>query len=82
MNAKAMFDFANYDLEKETDLGLVYSHRLYPHFIYFDKQRRHVCKYAKRIAFGIYEHIVVPEAITLTELKAINQQIKELGWND
>lgn len=80
MNAKAIFDLANYDLEKETGLDLVYSHRIYPHSIYFNKQRRRVSKYTKKMVWGINEYTVVPEDITLTELKAINKQVEELGW--
>lgn len=80
MNAKAMFDSAKYDLEKETALELVYSHRIYPHSIYFDKKRRRVSKHTKKLVLGIYEYTVVPETITMPELKAINKQVEELGW--
>lgn len=79
-SAKRMFELINYELNRENKLELVYAHKTYPYFIHFDKTRKNVCKYGKRIAFGIYEYTVIPESIKLSELEAINKQIEEFGW--
>lgn len=82
MNAERMFNLINYELNKERDSEIEYAHRVYPEFIHFDKARRRVCKYCKKLVLSIYEYTVFPETITLSELEAINEQVKELGWND
>ena len=66
MNAKEMFEKLGYKC-KETIFAIEYEKDEENYFVFF--------KVEKRITIGGYD-------ITLKELKAINQQCKELRWLD
>jgi hypothetical protein len=78
--AEQMFKLLNYHLVLERADRLVYEHRLYPYVICFDNERRTVCKYERKFLFYIDERTLEPMYIRFSEIQAINQQVKELGW--
>jgi hypothetical protein len=77
MSAKEMFEALGYELIQDSIDWLTYSanyEKWYEHNIDFNKKEKQI-----RISGGI---VAMGRIITLDELKAINQQCKELGWLD
>ena len=79
MKADEMFERLGYDKTNEVpdsshNYNLQYSNGI--DLICFDYKNKAVTKFY----FG-YEDIS-PEDITLKELQAINEKVKELGWNE
>ena len=82
MKAKEMFKNVDYELVENTRDRMVYRNRYYQSaIIEFDKRFEWVLNYEVHEIFHD-EEVKLPLAISYPELEAINQQVKELGWND
>ena len=66
MSAKEMFEELGYKQDYNIDYAIRYCNEERDYYIYF-------YKYVRKIE--------VLHDITLQELKAINKQVEELGWN-
>lgn len=79
MSAKEMFEELDYIKIKENDNYILYKHKRTPIYIEFTsnfaKSIKNISCYSNFLLFkqNVY--------LTLEELKAINKQIEELGWN-
>lgn len=82
MKSKDMFEKLGYKFFCDTSHYISY-HKEYKDktiCIDFDKQIKRFCKFKCGLAIFYQEKRDLQ--ITLRELKAINQQIKELGWDN
>lgn len=77
MNAKDMFEKLNFKIVFKTKDGIVYVNQEDGFNIYF-----HICRGEKMIEFLTLGRGSGSAFLQYEELQAINQQIKELGWND
>lgn len=78
MKAKEMFKELGYELRKYTDGTILY--RGYGDiFIEFDCRNTFVKVY-ELLNTSSDDTIKVPAYLTVDEIQAINQQVKELGW--
>lgn len=66
MTAREMFEKLGYELIHNIEYQIMYYNSRYDTYIYFYKTRK---------------RIEITNEFTLEELQAINQQIKELGWD-
>ena len=75
-----MFEKLDYIKFKENDNYILYKHKRTPIYIEFTsnltKTIKHISCYCKILIFKVNVYL------TTEELQAINQQVKELGWND
>lgn len=79
MKAKDMFEQLGYMFIPGGDVEIYRKEKDgYEHVIYFTHNEKTVDCFE---AEGILSY-VKPKTLTLKELKAINQQVKELHWND
>ena len=79
MNAKEMFESIEYYLIEETKERVVYKN--VDDYIVFDNRHELVHRYRLANLPGDYK-TKLPMALTYNELRAINQQAKELKWYD
>ena len=80
MKAKEMFEKLGYEDFCETYNYIKEYKDGRKIFIDFDTKRKKISK--GRCGFAIYKMDSRDIEITMRELRAINQQVKELGWED
>lgn len=85
MSAREMFEELGYECDESCD-GILYSKYIdsdrcgvEQHSISFDKVDKVIDKYVGEAGFSHRNYIAY---IYLDELKAINKQIEELGWDN